>query len=274
MPIKPKSKKRGAKLADAEEHFTGEKSELSQIILNNAKYFGIEPAVTDEEIEQRIADMFADCVHIGAYPTVEKLAGCLGIARNTLFDWESNKCQNRPRRANIIKMAKERIAAIDAEAVSLGKLNTISYLFRAKNYYGLVDNVTVEHKAAQPLGAVEDQGMLVRALLKQLQVQNQTTIDVQPQDGQATIPATIAETSSDYSAQGQATIASDYSEPSDYQPEEQATISPLSALGKALAAELDAERLSGERLSSDYSAGSQGEDDPDIIDVLPEGEKS
>lgn len=256
MPLKPKSKKRGAKSASFEDNFSGTDEELSDIIRHNIQYFGAEPPADDEETLHRITQMFQYCAENNSIPTVEKLALCLGITRHELYVWEK-RGDKGVSRSRMIKIAKEIIASIDAEAVAQGKLNTVAYIFRAKNYYGLTDNVTVEHKAAQPLGDTQDQSMLVGALLKQLQAQGQPTIDFQPQEGQATIPATIAETSSDYS------------EPSDYQPEEQATISPLSALGKALAAELDAERL-----SSDYSAGSQGENDPEIIDVLPEGEKS
>ena len=261
MPLKPKSKKRGSKPMSFEENFTGDESDLIKIIRNNAKYFGVEPPVDDDEAEQRISAMFLDCIENDGYPTIEKLAGCLGITRQVMWDWQHLKTKGE-RRADIIKKAKEKIAAIDAEAVSIGKLNTVAYIFRAKNYYGLTDNVTVEHKTAQPLGDTQDQSMLVGALLKQLQAQGQATI-AQPSDYAGDHQTTIsqepsdyasdyqAETSSDYgtqttftdmpsdySAEDQATIPSDYSEPSDYQAEVQATISPLSALGKALAEEL------------------------------------
>lgn len=276
MPLKPKSKKCGSKPASFDQNYTGDEETLVRIIRNNAKYFGVEPPADDDEAEQRIVDMFVDCIETQSYPTVEKLAGCLGIVRRELWEWEHLKTKGE-RRSNIIKKAKEKIAAMDAEAVSLGKLNTVAYIFRAKNYYGLTDNVTVEHKTAQPLGDTQDQSMLVGALLKQLQAQGQATIaqssDYQPQPEQATIgeasdyagdhqttiaqepsnyasddqaetssdygtQTTFADMPSDYSAEDQATIPSDYSEPGDYQAEVQATISPLSALGKALAEEL------------------------------------
>lgn len=273
MPLKPKSKKRGSKPASFEENFTGSEKDLSDIIRANAKYFTVKPPVSDEETAERIADMFQDCVENHSMPTVEKLALCLGITRFDLYVWE-NRGDKGIERSHIIKAAKEIIAAIDAEAVAQGKLNTVAYIFRAKNYYGLSDNVTIEHKAATPLGDSQDQSMLVGALLKQLQGQGQATIE--PPQGQATIAqaasdfrqATMIDVPSDYVTDNQTTIAqgsndyqpgserlssnyatgepatmpSDYETSSDYEPDRQAvTVEPLTALQKALAEELTAE---------------------------------
>ena len=282
MPLKPKSKKRGSKSASFEENFTGSEKDLSDYIRASAKYLKVQPPADDDEAFERIADMFEDCALNNSVPTVEKLALCLGVDRDTMFDWQKKGTKGF-KRAVMIKRAKEIIASIDAEAVLNGKLNTICYLFRAKNYYGMSDNVTIEHKAATPLGDSQDQSMLVNALLKQLQGQGQATIDLpsdyQPQPEQATItqaasdfrkatmidlpsdyaaekPATIAQNSNDYPAEGQATMPSDYEKPSDYQatmpesssdyqPNDQATIRPLTALQKALAEELTAENPAG-----------------------------
>jgi hypothetical protein len=292
--LKPKSKKRGSKSASFEENFTGSEKDLSDIIRANAKYFLVKPPSSDDEVLQRIADMFQDCADNHSIPTVEKLALCLGITRHDLYVWE-NRGDKGVVRSRMIKAAKEIIAAIDAEAVAQGKLNTVAYIFRAKNYYGLSDNVTIEHKAATPLGDSQDQSMLVNALLKQLQGQGQATIDLpsdyQPQPEQATItqaasdfrkatmidlpsdyatgePATIAQNSNDYPAEGQATMPSDYETPSDYQttmqepssdyqPNDQATIKPLTALQKALAEELTAE---GAAAADDLELGAGADD--------------
>lgn len=301
MPLKPKSKKKGSKTASFEENFSGSEDDLASIISNNAKYFSLPQPSSDDEAEQRIVDMFQECIDSKSIPTVEKLALCLGVTRNELWNWEY-RLDKGVRRSEMVKRAKEILAGIDAEAVLQGKLNVISYVFRAKNYYGLSDNVTVEHKAATPLGDSQDQSMLVNALLKQLQGQGQATIDLpsdyQPQPKQATItqaasdfrkatmidlpsdyatgePATIAQNSNDYPAEGQATMPSDYEKPSDYQatmqepssdyqPNDQATIRPLTALQKALAEELTAE-------------GAVDADGPELgvgVDDLPSDDKS
>lgn len=280
MPLKPKSKKRGSKSASFEENFTGSEKDLSDYIRASAKYLKVQPPADDDEAFERIADMFEDCALNNSVPTVEKLALCLGTTIEMLRHWEYRGDKGQAR-SLMIKRAKQIIASIDAEAVLNGKLNTICYLFRAKNFYGMSDNVTIEHKAATPLGDSQDQSMLVNALLKQLQ--GQATIDLpsdyQPQPEQATItqaasdfrkatmidlpsdyaagePATIAQASNDYPAEGQATLPSNFETPSDYQttmpesssdyqPNDQATIRPLTALQKALAEELTAEDPAG-----------------------------
>lgn len=250
MPIKPKSKKRGSKSASFEENFTGTEKDLSDIIRANAKYFLVKPPSSDDEVLQRIADMFQDCADNHSVPTVEKLALCLGIDRMTLFDWQNKKTHGE-NRADMIKRAKEIIASIDAEAVVQGKLQTVAYIFRAQNYYGLSNDVKVEHKITSSLGETQDQAMLVNALLKQLQGQGQATIAQAASDFRQ---ATMIDIPSDYVTDNQATIAqnSNVYQPgseqlsSDYEPDQQAvTVEPLTALQKALAEELTAEDAAG-----------------------------
>ena len=79
--------------------------------------------------------------------TVEKLALALGITRETLWKWE----QQPGNRGNIIKRAKETIAAYDADMVAKGKLNPVPYIFRAKNYYGMKDNQDITITPNNPL---------------------------------------------------------------------------------------------------------------------------
>ena len=294
MPLKPKSNKRGSKSASFEQNFTGSDKDLSDYIRASAKYFTVDQPTDDDDALERIAKMFEDCANTSSVPTVEKLALCLGTTIQNMNNWVYDESKGR-NRALMIKKAKQIIASIDAEAVLNGKLNVVCYLFRAKNFYGMSDNVTVEHKATLSTGDIQDQSMLVGALLKQLQGQATMPLpsDYQPQPEQtaiaqaasdfrqATMPlpsdsapegqATFPQESSDYQAtmktssdsaenietvEGeivsdyQATIAepsSDYESdlPSDYAAEVQATINPLSALGKALAEELAGQEAAG-----------------------------
>ena len=56
----------------------------------------------------------------------------------TVFDWEHNYTKGRVR-ADMIKKAKEILAAMDAEMVSEGKIPQVTYIFRAKNFFGMQD---------------------------------------------------------------------------------------------------------------------------------------
>ena len=217
-PLKNKNKKRRAP-SDFEENFTGTESDLSRIIRGNVKYFPYTRVNTPEEAAQRIADLFEDCYENGNLPTVEKIALCLGINNRILWEWEHEESKGKEM-ANIVKRAKSIIAAIDGEAVSLGVMNTVAYIFRAKNFYSMTDNATIEVRATPALGETADRGEIAQQLLRSIG----TTLTAQASDYPAGGQATIGQPS-DYSVDGQATIASDYSAgepatmPSDYQPE-------------------------------------------------------
>lgn len=96
---------------------------------------------TDEEVLARIERYFNVCVVAGSLPTIEGLALSLGVNRSTMLDWEQGKYNAS--RGPIITRAKEVIAEMDAQLVSMGKMNPIPYIFRAKNYYGLTDKTDV-----------------------------------------------------------------------------------------------------------------------------------
>ena len=69
----------------------------------------------------------------------------MGYPRQTIFRWEQDVTS---RRGDIIKKAKETLAAFDTGLVMQGKLNPIPWIFRAKNYYGMTDQqqITIEPK--------------------------------------------------------------------------------------------------------------------------------
>ena len=102
---------------------------------------------TDEQVEDRVLEYITTCYTTGQRMTIEKLALALGVTRSTLYDWETGHTQSA-RRSDIIKRAKESIAAYDADMVAKGKLNPVPYIFRAKNYYGMKDqtDITIEPK--------------------------------------------------------------------------------------------------------------------------------
>ena len=106
--------------------------------------------LTDNEVEDRVLEYVTTCYHTGQRMTVEKLALALGITRSTLYDWETGHTQS-PRRSDIIKRAKESIAAYDADMVAKGKLNPVPYIFRAKNYYGMKDNQDITITPNNPI---------------------------------------------------------------------------------------------------------------------------
>ena len=102
------------------------------------EYWGVEKVKNDEEAQERIGQYFLRCAENGIKPTVEEMALALGTNHNQLWEWETERWAG-PISPNTIKMAKAALAAFDARAVVENKLNPVTYIFRSKNFYGMVD---------------------------------------------------------------------------------------------------------------------------------------
>ena len=130
---------------------TEKKEEISRIVNESFQYFPRKRALTNEEIAERLNGYFQQCVNEGQIPTVEDLALSLGTTRQNLLIWE-HEVQKNPERAEMIQKAKEVLAGIDAKLVSEGKIPQVSYIFRAKNYFGMKDQQDVVVTPNNPLG--------------------------------------------------------------------------------------------------------------------------
>ncbi len=128
------------------------KEEISRIVGESIQYFGRREAHSNEEIAERLNTYFAQCYNLGQIPTVEDMCLALGITRQTLHHWQQAITVNKER-ATMIRMAKEVLAAIDAKLVTEGKIPQVTYIFRAKNYFGMRDqqDIAVE-QVSDPLG--------------------------------------------------------------------------------------------------------------------------
>lgn len=145
------AKKRGSKSASLELNCTATNEEISNIIKNSLYWYDREPVKTDEECAERLNEFFKRIAETGEIPTVEKMALALGVTRKTLNQWE-NKHTLTFDRSSMIQKAKEILASLDAELVSRGKIPQITYIFRAKNYFGMTDTQQINLTASQPLG--------------------------------------------------------------------------------------------------------------------------
>jgi hypothetical protein len=116
------------------------------------KWYKMEKAVTDEEIRERLERYFVETLEAGEIPTVEEMCLALGYARHTIWRWEVGEEGSTPARRNLIKKAKEFLASFDAKMVQEGKINPVTYIFRAKNYFGLQDKQEYVLTPNNPLG--------------------------------------------------------------------------------------------------------------------------
>ena len=118
------------------------KEEISRIVGESIQYFPRKKAKSNEEIAERLNEYFKQCFEEGQIPTVEDMALALGTNRYILLQWQNEITHNRER-AELIRQAKEVLAAIDAKLVSENKIPQVTYIFRAKNYYDMRDQQEV-----------------------------------------------------------------------------------------------------------------------------------
>ena len=145
-----KKKKRGSKSASIEATTTATKDEIKQIMSNVLYWYNRDIVKSDEECADRLNEFFQRLNETGEVPTVEKMCLALGAVRKTVWEWEQGSLGST--RGNMIKKAKEILAALDAELVSKGKIPQITYIFRAKNFFGLSDKTEVVLTPNNPLG--------------------------------------------------------------------------------------------------------------------------
>lgn len=156
------AKKRGSKSASIEATTTATNEEIKQIMTNVLYWYPREIVKTDEECAERLNEFFKRLNETGEVPTVEKMCLALGTTRTTVWEWEHGSLGSA--RSNMIKKAKEILAALDAELVSKGKIPQITYIFRAKNFFGLSDKQEIVVTPNQPLGSDSDPNELAKRI--------------------------------------------------------------------------------------------------------------
>lgn len=109
---------------------------------------------SDQELAERIGEYFDLCADRGQFPTVEEMSLFTGYTPQHL------NCIQRgdypgfsPETKNIIANSKAYLASFDAKMAATGKMNFLTYCFRAKNFYDMVDKQEHVLTPNQPLGA-------------------------------------------------------------------------------------------------------------------------
>ena len=121
------------------------------------------PVENDEQVAERLNYFFQHSAETGDLPTMEKLALALGVDVWTVSGWANGSHPCSAERREMILKARTIMSALDAELASTQKINPVTYIFRAKNYYGMRDQhesivttITQEAKAPERLLADYD----------------------------------------------------------------------------------------------------------------------
>lgn len=140
-----------------------ENREYAANILHEVSDFVKMPRVqSNAELQERINDYFDFCVEKRIPPTWEGMALYCGYTRSAFFDWATGRSKGfKDEKSDlttnvIVQKAREVLAVFDATLVITGKIPVIPYIFRACNYYGMVNKQTVDigsntAESAQPL---------------------------------------------------------------------------------------------------------------------------
>lgn len=169
-------KKRGSKSASVEANCTATKQEISNIMKNVLHWYDKPIVKTDEECAERLNEFFDRLAETGEIPTVEKMCLALGAVRTTVWLWEQG--EKGKIRMDMIKKAKEILAALDAELVSSGKIPQITYIFRSKNFFGMKDQQEVVLTPNNPLGDMKDTEELKQKYLDSIVVESEEETEI------------------------------------------------------------------------------------------------
>jgi len=130
---------------------------VSRLLKETLATYDLPKVKSDEELKERLAWYFKHCAETGEKPTVEQMAQVTGYTMSTVWDWETGRRHGfSTETADIIKKAKEFLRTFDAKLLLEGAINPVSYIFRAKNYYGMKDQQEYVLTPNQPLGAESD----------------------------------------------------------------------------------------------------------------------
>lgn len=111
---------------------------VSAVLSNYLELLDKKPVQTPEECADRLNQFFTKCAARGQLATIESMALELGMTNQQLSDWIRDKTKGEVV-ALMLQKAKQIIAAQDAELALRNRLNPVLYIFRSKNFYGMVD---------------------------------------------------------------------------------------------------------------------------------------
>lgn len=117
-----------------------------------------------EELIERFDSYFSRCAKNGIYPVMEEMYLYTGYDVTTIVKW-LNGLRRPPwgePTCEVIRAARSFLMAYDAKMVIAGKLEFLTYCFRAKNFYGMTDKAEVVVSANNPMGDDKSQKELER----------------------------------------------------------------------------------------------------------------
>ena len=111
---------------------------VSAVLSNYLDLLDKKPIQTPEECAERLNQFFTKCAEKGQLATIESMALELGLTNQQVNNMIVDKSKGEVV-SLMLQKAKQIIAAQDAELAMRNRINSILYIFRSKNFYGMVD---------------------------------------------------------------------------------------------------------------------------------------
>lgn len=89
---------------------------------------------TPQEMQDRLQQLFELCIKTGDIPTYENLAVACGIPIRTFYEMQAGNYDRYAEFLPIIKNAKDLIAQMEGSMATDGKMPSVVWIFRAKNF--------------------------------------------------------------------------------------------------------------------------------------------
>lgn len=144
--------------SDIEGASNAKATEISRTLKHCLQWYAMPKVKSVDELKQRTYDFFTTCINRGEIPTWEKYCLSTGYYRQTLWDWVTGVSTSElgSEANDIVKKAKDFLAAFESEMATNGKINPVVYIFRAKNFFGMKDQQEYVLTPNQPLGTDSD----------------------------------------------------------------------------------------------------------------------
>lgn len=151
-------------------------NDVRRVGYNLLKWYTMPQAVDDDEIEERLYQYIVETLDAGELLTVETMCLAMGYDHKTVREWILGRgCSAR--RSKLVQKAMSILSSFESQLVTEGKINTTAYIFRAKNYFGMRDQVDHVVQAANPLGQLSSPDEIRERLAASVEAEEQKLLD-------------------------------------------------------------------------------------------------
>ena len=131
------------------------KEEIQMRMRRLLRWYESPRPVTEQELAERIREFFNECAVLGDYPSYEKLCMALGCTMEEFRAWCYGRGVTENWAASCSK-GLQTLSGIMGEMAANGEIDRNVYMFQARKYFNMVDNMTVNLNVRSELGVIHE----------------------------------------------------------------------------------------------------------------------